>query len=300
MIEYNALPSSVAEPLEDLHSTEKLFAFTFTGYINEKSLYTDINTKLNTLETSINVDHKELETIIRLAQQLQLVNDEKEEIHTRITWLQRLYKAKAEMNTVDSKEQLKQLRNLIIPVQTCPLKKQLQAEIDQLEASLQDVETSTYKQPSGMEALLEKAVEEAGAMFINLGRAGREYVIAEVLKQHGDDTNIDHVRHFTSELEQQRVQTLLDLTDRGELISELEQLPLPVFSSLDAVSKERVVDVLIHDKGWTGLYSLDRRIKQVKDAIDREEREKYEKENLIDLPDGKAATTLDTRFTQIK
>jgi len=299
MIDFTALPSSVAEPLEDIHLSERLSTFTFTGFIDDQKLYSDLNTMLHTLETSIDVDDKRLDTIICLAEQFQYASDEKEEVLTRITWLQRLYKAKAEINTVDSKEQLKQLRNLIIPVQTCPLKKHLQDEIDQLEASLQDVETSTHNQPSGMATLLEKAVEEAGAMFINLGKAGREYVIAEVWKQHGDHTNIDDVRHFTSQLEQ-RVQTLLDLTDRSELISELEQLPLPVFTSLDAVSKERVVDVLIHDKGWTGLYSLDRRIKQVKDAIDREEREKYEKENLIDLPDGKAATTLDTRFTQIK
>lgn len=298
MIDFTGLPSSLAEPIEDMQVAKDFHTFTFTGYMNEKTLYTDISTKLHTLETSLDADHEELDTIICLAEQLQFAHEEKEEVITRINWLQRLYKAKVDIRSVDTNEKLKQLRNLISPVQTCPLKKQLLDEMDRLEASLQDAEPSARKEPIVMELLMEKAFGEAGDMFINLGKAGREYVVSEVWKQHGDEANIDHVRKCASQLEE-RVNTLTDLKDRNELIAELDQLPLIVYSSLDAVRKERIAERLMNEKEWAGLYSLDRRIKQVNDTIDKEERVKYEKENVIELPDGKAASTIDVRFTQI-
>lgn len=297
MIDSTSLPSSVAEPLNDLGLSKHYNIFTFTGFIDEVTVYMEIKKRLNILESTTESALTELDSIVRLAEQIPLAHEEKEEFITRIEWLQRLYKAKTEMGSVHTKEKLKQFRILIAPVQTCPLKNQLMAQLDSLEVSVA-VEATTFVAQTGLELLMENAINEAGDQFINLGKAGREYVIAEVQRQEGDQSTTAHVQALTARLEQ-RVLSLSEVSDRVELIAALDQLPLSVFSSLQEVKKERVVDTLIQEKGWTGLFSLERRITQISKAIDREERENYERENLIDLPDGKAAATLDLRFHSI-
>ncbi|MCC0566759.1 hypothetical protein [Brevibacillus borstelensis] len=296
MFDFTSLPSSVAGPLHEIVLTDRYNKFTFTGFLNEERLCTVLNKKLTELEKSTDVNNIELETIIRLYEQFQEEPEWKEEVHLRIDWLQRLYKAKAEVGLVDTKDKLKQLRELVAPVQTCPLKNQLLAEFYSLEASIP--EEATSKEPTEFELLMENAMNEVGDVFINLGKAGREYVITEVLRQEGDQATTAHARTLVA-LVEQRVLTLLQVSDRREMIAELDQLPLSVFSSLQEVKKERVADTLIQEKGWTGLFSLERRITQISKSIDREERENYEKEHVIDLPDGKAAATIDLRYNPI-
>ncbi|MED4568205.1 hypothetical protein P9302_01710 [Brevibacillus agri] len=297
MFDFNSLQSSVAQLLDELPPFEKIKAITFTGCIDEMALYSDSNRKLKELESSIVINYSMLESIVKLSEQMQVASFEKEEVLKRIDWLQRLYKAKSELSLLDSKEKIKQLRFLIAPVQTCPLKDQLVAELDFFEVSL-PFESTTSVEPTAFELLMENAIHEASDDFINLGKSGRDYVIAEVLKQEGDQATTAHVQALADQLEQ-RVIYLSEVLDRAELIAELDQLPLSVFSSLQEVKKERVADTLIQEKGWTGLFSLERRITQISKAIDREERENYEKENVIDLPDGKAAATIDLRYNPI-
>lgn len=297
MINYTSLPSSVAELLDEISLPDNYPAFTFTGYIDEKLLFTDINRKLNKLETSTDIDHIELDMVVRLTEQITFAKEEKEEAITRINWLVCLYKAKGEMDEVDTKEKLKKLRSLIAPVQTCPLKNQLLTELDTLEFSLSIEESTTAKQ-TAFELLMERSFNEAGDEFINLGKTGREHVVTEVLIQEGDLANTTHVQTLAGQLEQ-RVRTLLVVTDYAEMILKLGQLPLSIFSSLHEAKKERIADALIQEKGWTGLSSLDRKIIQLSNGIDREEREKYQRENIIDLPDGKVAATIDLRFKPI-
>lgn len=296
MFDFTSLPSSVAKPLNVLDLTEKYNNFTFTQFIDEGKLYSEINNELIKLETSTELNSIGLEKIIRLSEQLQGEQEWKEEVLSRIDWLHRLYKAKAEMGSVGTKEELKQLRVLVAPVQTCPLKTQMLAEIDSLEASMSLEDTS--KEQTGFELLMEKAVNEVGKEFINLGKVGREYVITEVLIQEGNQATTAHVQTLAGQLEQ-RVLLLSGIEDRAELIAELDQLPLAFFASLHEAKKERVAEALIQEKGWTGLFSLERKITQISNAIDREEREKYERENVIDLPDGKAAATIDLRYNPI-
>lgn len=296
MFDFTSLPSSVAKSLTALDLTEKYNNFTFTQFIDEGKLYSEINNELIKLETSTEVNSIGLEKIIRLSEQLQGEQEWKEEVLSRIDWLQRLYKAKAEMGSVGTKEELEQLRVLVAPVQTCPLKTQLLAEIGSLEA-LMSVET-TFKEQTGFELLMEKAVNEVGKEFINLGKAGRERVIAEVLKLEGDRATTAHVQALAGQVEQ-RVLALSEVSDCAKMIEELDQLPLSAFSSLKEAKKERIADALIQEKGWTGLFSLERKITQISNAIDREELENYERENVIDLPDGKVAATLDLRYNPI-
>lgn len=298
MIELTTLPSSIAEPLDQqcLHDRNNdNDMYTFTEFVDEQAIYSDVNKKLNKLETSTYIGRNELDSIILLAEQIQMAQEEKEEVFTRIGWLQRLYKAESEMDSVDTKEKIKQLRNFISPVQTCPLKTQLLAELESLEAQL-PVEATI--ELTAFDLLMEKAIKEIGNEFSNLGKVGREYVIAEVLMQEGDHATTAHVQDLAYQLEQ-RVLTLSEVSDWVEMIAELDQLPLSVFPTLQDLKKERVAEALIQEKGWTGLFSLERKITQISNAIDREEREKYEKENVIDLPDGKAAATLDLRYNPI-
>ncbi|ELK38947.1 succinate dehydrogenase/fumarate reductase, flavoprotein subunit [Brevibacillus agri BAB-2500] len=295
MIDFTSLPSSVAEPLNELIITERYRQFTFIAFVDDEQLFTDINTELKKLETSTDVNIIELEKIIKLSEHFQRVEEWKEEVLLRIDWLQRLYKAKDEVGLVDTKEKLMQLREVVAPVQTCPLKNQLLAEIDSLEASMPK---EAIKEPTEFELLMENAMNEVGDVFINLGKTGREYVIAKVLKHEGDQATPVHVQTLAGHVEQ-RVLTLTEVSDLTKMIAELDQLPLSAFSALHEVKKERVAEALIQEKGWTGLFSLERKIKQISKAIDREEREKYERENVIDLPDGKAAATLDLRYNPI-
>jgi len=296
VFDFTSLPSSMAKPLNELDLSEEYIKYTFTEFIDEAKLHTEINTELKKLETSTDVNNIELEKIIRLSEQFQGEQEWKEEALLRIDWLQRLYKAKAEVGLVDTKDKLKQLREVVAPVQTCPLKNQLLTEFDSLEASMP--EEATSKEPTEFELLMENAMNEVGDLFINLGKTGREYVIAEVLKHEGDQATTAHVHTLAGQVEH-RVLALTEITDRRKVMAELDQLPLSVFSSLDEVKKERAAEALIQEKGWTGLFSLERRITQISKAIDREERVNYERENVIDLPDGKAAATIDPRFHSI-
>lgn len=299
MIDMTNLPSTVAEPINANVDPETYFAhfrFTFTTFVDEKQLYREINDGLIALETSTTVDNTRLEILMKLAEQFQSESEWKEEAFIRIDWLQRLYKAEAELGGVDSKEELRKLRNLIAPVRSCPLKSKLLEKINDLESSMPA--KSFSKKPTKLELFMEEALKEAGDEFVNLGKNGRKYVITEVLKQAGDHVNTAQVKILASQLEQ-RVLSLLEVTDRAEMIAKLEQLPLSNFSNLEMKRKERIADLLIEKKGWTGLLSLDREIAQLNVTLEREERENYERTYFIDLPDGKAATAINLRFTSL-
>lgn len=52
---------------------------------------------------------------------------------------------------------------------------------------------------------MEKAIEGAGNAFINLGKAGRDAIIANVLKQFDNATTIEAIQERTKALEQRVV-----------------------------------------------------------------------------------------------
>lgn len=292
MFDIDSLPSSKAVPVNGISLTNKDFEFTYTASVDEKKLYKDISMRLIALEKSQDVNKKELEAINHMVEGFQIAIDEKEEILLRIDWLHRLYKVKEEIEFVDTKEKVYALQTVIATVQTCPMKNELMAELNSLEQSLPSgVEDSEML--SSEQLLMEKAIEEAGDVFINLGKAGREFVIADVLNQFGDDSSIANVKECAIALEK-RVESLSEVSERIELITHLEQLPLPTFTVLEAERKEKIMDHLIETSKWNGLTSLDRNIAQLDKAITKEELEQYEKENAIILSNGnKAAETID-------
>lgn len=298
MFDITSLPFCVAKPFDELNIPEQFRKFTFTGVIDEETLIATLHHKLIGLEASNKMNQSELELIISLAEEIKINHEGKEEILTRIDWLQRLYQAKDEIESVDTKEKAAQIQNLIAPVQICPMKNQLMAELQLMVSKLSEKEIATADS-SMFQLLLEKANQEAGDLFVNLGKTGREYVIEEVLKRFGDSSSVDHVKEYAANLEQ-NVQSLLQVTERYEMIPKLEQFPLPLFSDFDNSRKDKVVDRLIEEGGWNGLFSLDRKISQLNKDIEKEEREKYESENVINLEDGTVvAHSLSERFHEI-
>ncbi|MED4455957.1 hypothetical protein [Metabacillus fastidiosus] len=222
-----------------------------------------------------------------LSESFKIASDEKEEVLLRIDWLDRLYKAKEKIKLINTREEAQFLRRLIASVQTCPMKTQLMAELDLLEQLLPAKEMPSEKTSTG-ELLMEKTIEEAGEVFINLGKAGREHIVREVLNQYGDNADVEHIKELSTILER-RVESLKEEKDRHQLAMSLEQLPIPLFSRLGDERKEIVINRLIENSKWNGLASLDRMIAQLDKVIIIEE----EMKNTVLIPGGMAIFTLD-------
>ena len=287
MIDFRLLPSSEAQQLNEFPIMNNEFEFTYIESIDEQKLYIDLNSRLILLERSLDMDKTELDAIDQLAEGFLAAIDEKEEVLLRIDWLRRLYKFNYEIKSIDSKEKAMRLRRLILSVQTCPMKKMLMDEIDSLEQSL----PKNSIEPSKEQILMEKAIEEIGTDFINLGKAGREYVLADVISQYADNADVENMKELTTAIEN-RVNDLKEINELSKMITHLDQLPLQSFSILEANRKEAIAKRLIETKKWSGLATLDRIISQHNRAITAELKKKQEMEHTILTPDGKFAFTL--------
>lgn len=213
----------------------------------------------------------------------QILLDEKEELMLRIDWLHRLYRIKEEVNQVHTIEKVKELRRTLSSVQTCPLKKQLLTELQSIENTFPEEKPHVTREGE----LMEKAITEIGADFINLGKAGREYVIKEVMKTNGEERTMEQIRNATTTLES-NVTALKECHTKEELLSKLETLPLPSFSSLRGDRKEAIAERLLDNKTWNGLHSLERIIQHLNRIIAKEEEEK---ETITIEHNGKAAVS---------
>ncbi|MDV2886367.1 hypothetical protein RYX45_14350 [Alkalihalophilus pseudofirmus] len=290
MIDFASIPASKA--LEIIHNSvsNNGFDFTYTGSVDELDLFNEVNRKLIELEKSFEVKNTELESIRILAMEFRVSTEYKEEVLTRINWLQRLYKAKEEIGSIDTLEKVKQLRKLISPVQTCPMKQQLMTLITELEQSLPEADL-IQSEFTSEQRLMEKAIVEAGDVFINLGKVGRESVIIEVISQYGEDARIDIVTEMAAVLEQ-RVKSLSEEENHTELLMKLEQLPLGSMAGLTKDRKASIVKILMKQRKWNGLAALDRDIARLNHSIAKEEQEKEEAEHTIQTNAGKASVTL--------
>lgn len=297
MIDFSLLPFSKAEPLNGLKALSDGFRFTYTECIDEYKIYSNLNKRLNALENTLLVNNEELDCIMKEIGDLRFGVDEKEELILRIEWLRRLYEVNNAIRSVETKELAESLRAKISTVQTCPLKNKLMTKLDSL------AKTLPYEQPKQLQAtqeqvLMENALEKCGNVFISLGKVGREYVIMKVIKRFGEKANVENVRLEAISLEK-KVNSLTVVKNSSKLIDLLEDLPLQSYRQVNYKRKEKIAELLIQKQGWNGLASLDRKISFLLDKIIKEEKEKYERENVIDLPDGKAAASIDLRFHSI-
>lgn len=260
-----SFPYSVAQESKGNFFNNNNFHFTHTINIDEEKMYKKLDNKLLSLEKSKEENIKDLETIMNSTDNLRFLLDEKEELQIRIDWLKTLYTAKAQIKTVDTKEKAKNLRELILSVQTCPLKKRLLTELDTIEQSYL-IENGNSAELPLIDGLIEKAIEEIGTDFINLGNEGRRYVVAEAISLHGEDVDVKKIEDLTLLLET-RVTTLKDIEDLTKAINYLQELPIHLFSVLSTERKEAIAKLLLENKTWSGLASLARLIIQYNNRL---------------------------------
>jgi len=221
---------------------------------------------------------------------MMLAIEEKQELLMRCQWLFGLYTVKEQIASVTTMAELKSLRSKISNVQTCPLKKELMEQLSALEQTLEQ----EVVELSAEDALIEAVFEAGNEAFINLGKAGRDSVIRDVLKQLGKEATLKAVLEHTNTLEQ-RVEALTDIKESQELLNQLESLPIPSFHALPAVRKGRIAESLLENNNWNGLALLNRMIAHLDKAITNEEQQQEEAKNTILTTDGKAALTLDIK-----
>ncbi|MDV2886378.1 hypothetical protein RYX45_14405 [Alkalihalophilus pseudofirmus] len=291
MIDFTFTPSSKAEQLYKKVLNSNDLEITYTSCAYEDALYHNMIRALIDIEKSLEVDNAKLASVKEMFSEFRgTKRDKKEEILQRIDWVQSLYKAKENIESIESLEEAKQFRRIISGVQTCPMKQQLMAKIVELEQSLSQPDLIPTE-ISSEQRLMAKAGEEAGDVFINLGKVGREFVITDVIRQFGESASLVNVKEIAEGLEQ-RVKALSEETNKNKLLMKLEQLPLASFVELNKDRKEVIVERLIKQSKWSGLATLDRQITQVDRSIAKEEQEKSEDENTFLTNDGKVAYTL--------
>lgn len=296
MMNLSNLPASEAERVDKASLKLDGVYFTFVEANDERVLFSLINEKLMGLETSLDINRDELVSIKQAAEGFRMALEEKEEVALRLEWLDRLYEVKDIIPMVTSKESAEKLLRKISSAQTSPMKNKLVAELDGLINSLPSEQREPLKQ-SQKDILMEKAIEEAGDAFINLGRTGRESVISEVFQQFGKKATIEAVQEHTENLEV-RVKNLSVITGQTELIQQLNNLQMTSFSNLSIKRKEQIVERLLETGKWSGIAPLESFIVQLDRLFKNEEQQQLEAENTIITSDGEAAMTVHIKHVE--
>ncbi|PID02457.1 hypothetical protein CSV67_09145 [Sporosarcina sp. P2] len=270
MIEYSTLPGSLATSVVEPVVSEG-FYYTVTPSRDEAAIYQELNERLTKLETSIDVQIEELQEIEKASTELIINVEAKGEVELRIDWLKRLCDVKEALPFVSSYTEAKRLRTMLSPVQTCPMKSELLKALDGLVVSLPDETESILL--SARDKVMEVAIEQSGEDFVNLGKAGREYVINDLLKKFGDVVPMHAIQEAVLLLENQVVD-LTEIEDTQTLQLQLVTLPLFSYLRLSSERKQVVAEELIENRKWKGLASLDRLIHQLDaklNVVDEEE-----------------------------
>lgn len=295
MINYESNNSSTAVGINEIPSLDRTYNYTFTGKANEEHLYNELNARLKKIERATDMNRDELNSILSETEVFQLPKDEKEELNLRFDWLDRLYHVKENIETIKTRNDAEKFRRSLSSVQTCPMKSELMSELTLIEESLPE-EDLIFEELSNGELLKNQVFEEGNDAFINLGTAGREYIIKTTINEYGEDADTEKVIGSAIKLEKKASQ-LTEISDRIELAEHLNQLPLVSYSELIESRKEEVVDRLIEVGKWNGLAHLDRQILHIDRAITKEELEvesNDEKDDYITLSNGiKMAYTID-------
>ncbi|WP_153730409.1 hypothetical protein [Sporosarcina obsidiansis] len=278
MIEYSNLPGSLATSVVEPVVSEG-FYYTVTASRDEAPFYQELNERLTKLETSIDVQIEELQAIEKASTELIFNVEAKGEVELRIDWLKRLFDVEDALPSVSTCTEAERLRATLSSVQTCPMKSELLIVLDSLATSLPD-ETETVSL-SANDRVMEFAIEQAGDGFINLGRAGRERVVKDLLKRFGEDVPLAYIQEAVSEIEGQVVR-LAEIEDAKTLQKQLETLPLPSYAGLSTERKQMVSEQLIQSRQWKGLASLSRLIHQLDAKLISTAEEQEELETMND------------------
>ncbi|WLV24387.1 hypothetical protein QR721_12195 [Aciduricibacillus chroicocephali] len=286
MVDFTSFPATNADNPSDLDSVQSI-TFSTTEKSDEEALYQQLNIFLAKYEKSTETDKLAIAKIRENTRKLQVLVNEKEELYLRINWLERLYKVEEEIENVQTKGEVEMLQQIISDVQTCPLKIKLQRRLELIDILPLQVE----KTSEGL--FMDRAIEEIGSDFINLGTAGREAVIDSAVNEGFLD--MEKVRQQTRELESKAVQ-LQTCESVKQMIVMLDTLPLSSWKELSAKWKLRIaINLIEEEQSWNGLAMLDRIIHQQVSRMDAEQNEQENMQREFKIPGGRAASVIDSQ-----
>lgn len=257
MFDFPTLPFSQAQAAEEGERERRI---SFTAYENqdEKQLYTVLDKQLRRLENKEDIDEKQLIKLEQAAAEFMIAIEEKEDIYQRIYWLRMLFQAQEKLNTLQTKEEVSSLQFSLSEVQASPFKTKLMLELDQ-RAQVLPTEVRSLK-----DQLMEKAFEQAGDDFINLGKMGRAFVIERLLAEGA--WSVEAIQEETKRLNE-LLASLRQTTDLDVFRSKIEQLPLSSYKSLSTEQQEELLNKLIKEADWTDLLVLDYTIARIEQEM---------------------------------
>jgi len=270
MIDFSSLPGSVATDINVTVSPLFVGTASFVSR-DEKLVYKNLSNRLIDIENKVDIEREKVTNIESEAKQMMLAIDEREELLMRCQWLFNLYTVKEQITSITTINELISLRSKISSVQTCPLKKELTEHLKTLEQTLEPrvVELSVR------DTLIEEVFESGNETFINLGKAGREYVL-DTLLANDSNVTVEQVIAESEELEQS-VQQLKGISDIVTFEAAITKLPLASLVKLTENQHQEVISELHENATWNGLFSLDRVLYQL---ITQNERQTTAKENI--------------------
>lgn len=263
MFDFTALPASQANNLDG--SVKIIDGIDFTSHKNKQLVDKALNESLVKLENSTDMHKEELKMIDEETAKYPSAVEEQLDIRQRIGWLHSLYKAKEEIEFIQTKEEASALLLSLTPVQNCPMKLELIKKLESLAMSL----TSEVDE-SIEERLMNQALEEAGDDFINMGSNGRAFIIKEVLQTEALNPTITNIKAQTAKLAL-NVERLQSISDKAEFHNLLTKLPLASWTKISADHQDEVISQLMLEGGWDSLMALEQTINRLYQSTVRAE-----------------------------
>lgn len=238
----------------------KGYTVTSTEVMDEAPLYKQLSKQLIELETTTDYTVEQVQLIREIAEKMLLNIDEKAELLMRCGWLEVMKAIEQNIGEFNSIESVQAAKRKLGRGQTCPLKNELKAKLDELEAQF-----TTAKVLSVKEQLVEDIFATGNKTFINLGTAGREFVLDEVLKE---TPSVELAIDKAEALEAQ-VQAAKQSTNVKELKANLAALPLAHLANVPAEYELEVLQNLLNQPEWKGLFNLDLIIRQYTAQVEK-------------------------------
>lgn len=238
----------------------KGYTVTSTEVMDEAPLYKQLSKQLIELETTTDYTVEQVQPIREIAEKMLLNIDEKAELLMRCEWLVTMKDVEGRIDQLSTVEDVQSAKRQLGRVQTCPLKNELKAKLDELEAQF-----ATAKVLSAKEQLVEDIFATGNETFINLGTAGREFVLTEVLKE----TPSVELAIAKAEALEAQVQAAKQCTKVEELKAKLQVLPLVHLAKVPAEYEQEVLQKLLDQPTWNGLFNLDILIRQYTAQVEK-------------------------------
>lgn len=238
----------------------KGYTVTSTEVMDEAPLYKQLSKQLIELETTTDYTVKQVQPIRDIIEKMFLYIDEKAELLMRCKWLEVMKEIEQDIATYNSLESVQAAKRQLDHVQTCPLKNELKAKLEEKKAQF-----ATTKVLSSKEQLVEDIFATGNETFINLGTTGRKFVLELVLSEQ---TSVELAITKAEALEAQ-VQAAKQSANVEELKGNLEGLPLANLSNVLVEYEQEVLQKLVDQPTWNGLFNLDLLIRKYTTQVEK-------------------------------